>query len=135
MGFGVNILRRASEGSSWAWMPFCLRSLCRAWETTDLPLTDKPVTQTHQPFMKNILRTTVDNHFRSRCCSARCNSIRPHQGLKGKTPAEACGITVKGKKQAQDASPKRKFICLKRFWTSAALSSCLCSIQVFDRDV
>ena len=25
------------------------------------------------------------------------NYIRPHQGLKGKTPAEACGITVKGK--------------------------------------
>ena len=23
--------------------------------------------------------------------------IRPHQGLKGKTPAEACGIAVKGK--------------------------------------
>ena len=25
------------------------------------------------------------------------NYVRPHQGLKGKTPAEACGITVKGK--------------------------------------
>ena len=25
------------------------------------------------------------------------NFIRPHMGLKGKTPAEACGITVKGK--------------------------------------
>jgi len=25
------------------------------------------------------------------------NYIRPHQGLEGKTPAEACGITVKGK--------------------------------------
>ena len=25
------------------------------------------------------------------------NYIRPHQGLNGKTPAEACGITVKGK--------------------------------------
>jgi putative transposase len=25
------------------------------------------------------------------------NYIRPHQGLKGKTPAEACGITVEGK--------------------------------------
>jgi len=25
------------------------------------------------------------------------NYIREHQGLKGKTPAEACGITVKGK--------------------------------------
>jgi len=25
------------------------------------------------------------------------NFIRPHQGLKGKTPAEACGITVEGK--------------------------------------
>ena len=24
------------------------------------------------------------------------NYIRPHQGLKGKTPAEACGITIKG---------------------------------------
>jgi len=24
------------------------------------------------------------------------NYIRPHEGLKGKTPAEACGITVKG---------------------------------------
>jgi hypothetical protein len=25
------------------------------------------------------------------------NYIRPHEGLNGKTPAEACGITVKGK--------------------------------------
>ena len=25
------------------------------------------------------------------------NYIRPHEGLKGKTPAEACGITVEGK--------------------------------------
>ena len=25
------------------------------------------------------------------------NYIRPHQGLKGKTPAEACGITIEGK--------------------------------------
>ena len=25
------------------------------------------------------------------------NYIRPHQGLDGKTPAEECGITVKGK--------------------------------------
>jgi hypothetical protein len=25
------------------------------------------------------------------------NYIRPHEGLDGKTPAEACGITVEGK--------------------------------------
>jgi len=25
------------------------------------------------------------------------NYIRPHQGLNGKTPSEACGITVEGK--------------------------------------
>lgn len=25
------------------------------------------------------------------------NYIRPHEALKGKTPAEACGITVEGK--------------------------------------
>ena len=24
------------------------------------------------------------------------NYIRPHEGLKGKTPSEACGITIKG---------------------------------------
>lgn len=25
------------------------------------------------------------------------NYIRPHQGLDGKTPSEACGITIQGK--------------------------------------
>jgi len=45
-------LRKASEANSWARMPFCLRSLCNAWETTDLPLPGKPVTQTHQPLSK-----------------------------------------------------------------------------------
>ena len=38
------------------------------------------------------------------------NYIRPHQGLKGKTPAEACGITVEGKNKwmtlIQNASKK-----------------------------
>jgi len=38
------------------------------------------------------------------------NYIRPHQGLKGKTPAEACGITVEGKNMwktlIQNASKK-----------------------------
>jgi len=30
-------------------------------------------------------------------CQIFHNYVRPHQGLKGKTPAEACGITVEGK--------------------------------------
>lgn len=30
-------------------------------------------------------------------CQIFHNYIRPHQGLGGKTPAEACGIEVKGK--------------------------------------
>ena len=40
------------------------------------------------------------------------NYIRPHQGLKGKTPAEACGITLKGKNKwltlIQNASNERR---------------------------
>jgi hypothetical protein len=39
------------------------------------------------------------------------NYIRTHEGLDGKTPAEACGITVKGKNKwmtlIQNASNKR----------------------------
>jgi transposase-like protein len=41
------------------------------------------------------------------------NYIRPHQGLKGKTPAEACAIEVKGENKwmtlIQNASIRRKF--------------------------
>jgi len=40
------------------------------------------------------------------------NYIRPHEGLGGKTPAEACGIKVEGKDKwltlIQNASRKRK---------------------------
>jgi hypothetical protein len=40
------------------------------------------------------------------------NHIRPHDGLDGKTPAEACGITVEGKDKwltlIQNASRTRK---------------------------
>jgi hypothetical protein len=39
------------------------------------------------------------------------NYIRPHEGLEGKTPAEACGITVQGKNKwltlIQNASKSR----------------------------
>lgn len=38
------------------------------------------------------------------------NFLRPHQGLNGKTPAEACGITVEGENKwmtlIQNASQK-----------------------------
>jgi putative transposase len=40
------------------------------------------------------------------------NYIRPHEGLNGKTPAEACGITIEGKNKwltiIQNASNKGK---------------------------
>ena len=40
------------------------------------------------------------------------NYIRPHEGLDGKTPAEACGITIEGKNKwvtlIQNASKNRK---------------------------
>jgi len=40
------------------------------------------------------------------------NYIREHEGLKGKTPAEACGITVEGKKKGytliQNAEVERR---------------------------
>jgi len=40
------------------------------------------------------------------------NFIRPHQALEGKTPAEACGITIKGKNKwktlIQNASKKSR---------------------------
>jgi len=36
------------------------------------------------------------------------NFIRQHQGLKGKTPAEACGIKVRGKQQMANANSKCK---------------------------
>jgi len=40
------------------------------------------------------------------------NYTRPHEGLEGKTPAEACGITVKGKNKwhtlIQNAETTRK---------------------------
>ena len=39
------------------------------------------------------------------------NYIRPHEGLEGKTPAEACGITIEGKNKwhtlIQNASKKQ----------------------------
>jgi hypothetical protein len=34
--------------------------------------------------------------------------IRSHQGLEGKTPAEACGITTEGQKQAEDSNSECK---------------------------
>lgn len=37
------------------------------------------------------------------------NYIREHEGLDGKTPSEACGVTVERKKeQVEDFNPKRK---------------------------
>jgi hypothetical protein len=35
------------------------------------------------------------------------NYVRPHEGLNGKTPAEAAGITVEGKKQMANPNPER----------------------------
>ncbi len=41
------------------------------------------------------------------------NYLHPHEGLKGKTPAEVCGIKVEGKDKwltlIQNASRKRKY--------------------------
>ena len=36
------------------------------------------------------------------------NYIRPHEGLNGETPAEACGIQVEGANKWADTNPKRK---------------------------
>jgi transposase InsO family protein len=36
------------------------------------------------------------------------NFIRPHQALDGETPAEACGITVKGKNKWKTLIEKRE---------------------------
>ena len=45
------------------------------------------------------------------------NYIRPHQGLRGKTPAKACGIRVEGvnkwKTLIQNASYSQKYLLLK----------------------
>ena len=42
------------------------------------------------------------------------NYIRAHEGLEGKTPAEACGIKSRRKKQVANPNPKRKQESIKK---------------------
>jgi len=88
-------------------MPFCLRSLCRAWETTDLPLPGKPVTQTHQPLcgtMKGLLGNRFNNHFLQ--SQPIQHNFQDLHGIERKNASRS----------VQNRNQRRKLVQEKQYW-------------------